>query len=146
MKRMGFVSNSSSSSFVVLAREKTLYDAFFQNFRHIFGSDTLASKLFLDIKETVMSQLMEDNTMTPMDSTVDTESPLYPYLVRGFNVFKFNVPDRGDGGTIIQEGLRNTLKTGQYGAVFIIEATDLDNRIVPELPTRIREIDDYELA
>jgi hypothetical protein len=130
--RTGFVSNSSSSSFLVFSKANTLFDALYDGYEEIFEipkEDKSSSELFCEkMKEFWPYHLSngeynhfwfeekdqygnyKENTIEKI-STVEEYKKYVDDFVReevvtlfkdGWNCFSLDVPDGGDGGTVLQ--------------------------------------------
>jgi hypothetical protein len=149
-KRTGFISNSSSSSFIICAKENTLDEALNNNYEDIMGislkdNSSYAISFLNSLKEEWISYLlhMSDNSTTfsyeeynsffeqsksdydIIEKVLDKISTKEEYkkvfekdppknilelLKKGFNLFNLEIQSDGDGGNIIQQNTRFTLK------------------------------------
>jgi hypothetical protein len=138
--RNGFVSNSSSSSFLVFSKQKTLYDALKEGFDEIFAipdvEERSPSERFCNqMKPFWLEQLSNgeyndfwSNEMVNADcpesvvNVVSSEEEWTKYVddkltddvkelfASGWNCFMLDVPDGGDGGSLLQNISRHFVR------------------------------------
>jgi hypothetical protein len=136
--RNGFVSNSSSSSFIIGSRYENLHDSLILNFESLFGINkdetrrTLAEKLIEGLKEGIVWSLVdyEENYDKPYKN-LDEIKRLSGHYTDGHedlikelfekvpNIFFMDIPDGGDGGPIIIHPLRENMPDFDNGDLII---------------------------
>jgi hypothetical protein len=132
--RIGFCSNSSSSSFIICAKENTLEEALSNNYEDIMGislkdKSSYAINFLKSLKEDWIYYLlyMEDNSTSfhiDEETTIEKITNREEYikaldeeppediekLFGEYNIFKLEIYSAGCGGNIIQKHSRFTLK------------------------------------
>jgi hypothetical protein len=127
--RLGFVSNSSSSSFLILSKEDNLYDSLYKNYNEIFGvkGDSFGSRFLSFIQEEFCQLLSneeynyfydDNDEETTKILTKDNYEKFEEHLPQefiealnnGFNGFCLTIPDYGDGGNALQNAARHSFK------------------------------------
>jgi hypothetical protein len=151
--RNGFVSNSSSSSFIIATAEDSLYD-----FLNTYIDDILEIprttteypaylKLFRSIREEIVNDLSTGAINFYKDGeavgkkVLTTDQDLINYfdnddffrdgiydelldrLKRGFKLFMLDVPDRGEGGSNWQSAMRHIIPNQKNGNYLIEDVT-----------------------
>jgi hypothetical protein len=141
--RNGFVSNSSSSSFIILSKEDTLentLDKYYDEIFNISDDDNSIQVRFLKaLKDDVIRYLLEgeyNNFHSNVDdcrlitNKIDKNNCMYyseyvnekvkKLIDKDFNAFYLDISDYGDGGNVIQNAARYGFKDFRSENLYII--------------------------
>jgi hypothetical protein len=128
--RIGFISNSSSSSFIVFSKEKDLYSALIESYDDFMGLTGSINSIGKNVLETVKEKVCETlasedyNYFEYNEEHIDVINihnyekyqtvlnQRYINLIKiGYNMFCLHIPDFGDGGDFIQDIMSKSLES-----------------------------------
>jgi hypothetical protein len=142
--RVGFISNSSSSSFLVFSKENSLYEALEKEYDNWMGDGTseIGKNFLANLKYELIEELsnyegnhfyFDEYDQTGVLTTVNEfrkwydEEPsdkIKKYFANGMKVYYLDIPDYGEGGTHLQKVCRHAFKDFQSENLIILNLGD----------------------
>jgi hypothetical protein len=119
--RINFVSNSSSTSFLFLVKGiDELEEALRKYYAEIFeidGYDTVGMQLLTELCEEITYKMAYDATLyddyndLASDWFIELPNEIRRKMADGWKAWSLHICDTGDGGDMLEEAIRRTLKT-----------------------------------